>query len=161
MLPIDAATGTIVGRIVGTVNRIPTVANDVVIADGPTLETALSATAPGTGNANEVWLDAPAGHDRAVAAALRRPPFDALDVSAHDALLAEAVDEVARLAPDAGPFRQQRAALFRDAVITPGRTGVGRFDPAAQKPVEVLQGIASIPQHSPRHRHARAGNNDA
>ena len=89
MLPIDAATGTIVGRIVGTVNRIPTVANDVVIADGPTLETALSATAPGTGNANEVWLDAPAGHDRAVAAALRRPPFDALDVSAHDALLAD------------------------------------------------------------------------
>lgn len=89
VLPIDAATGTIVGRIVGTVNRIPTVENDVVIADGPTLETALSATAPGTGNANEVWLDAPAGHDHAVAAALRRPPFDALEVSAHDALLAD------------------------------------------------------------------------
>ena len=89
VLPITAAAGTIVGRIVGTVKRIPTVDEDVVIADGPTVATALSATAPGSGNASEVWLDAPAGHEQAVAAALRQAPFDALEVSAHDALLAD------------------------------------------------------------------------
>jgi hypothetical protein len=71
------------------VRRIPTVNEDVVIADGPTITTAISATAPGSGTANEVWLDAPAGRERDVAAALRRQPFDALEVSAHDALLAD------------------------------------------------------------------------
>jgi hypothetical protein len=89
VLPIDVATGTIVGRVVGTVRRIPTVDEDVVIADGPTVATALSATAPGSGTANEVWLDAPAGREPRVSAALRRPPFDALQVRAHDAILAD------------------------------------------------------------------------
>jgi hypothetical protein len=89
VLPVTAASGTIVGRIVGTVKRIPTVDEDVVIADGPTLTTALSATAPGTGTPNELWLDAPAGQERALAAELRRPPFDALEVSGHDALLTD------------------------------------------------------------------------
>jgi hypothetical protein len=89
VLPLDVATGTILGRVVGTVKRIPTVDEDVVIADGPTVATALSATAPGTGTANEVWLDARAGREHAVAAALQRPPFDALEVNAHDALLAD------------------------------------------------------------------------
>src|SRR4051812_2986455 len=89
VLPIDVATGTVVGRVVGTVRRVPTVDEDVVIADGPTLETALSATAAGSGVANEVWLDAPTGRKRAVAAALRRPPFAALEVTAHDAVLAD------------------------------------------------------------------------
>src|SRR5207247_444522 len=58
-------------------------------ADGPTLATALSATAPGSGTPNEVWLDATAGREPRVSAALRRAPFDALQVSAHDALLAD------------------------------------------------------------------------
>ncbi|MFL5950525.1 MAG: hypothetical protein ACJ74M_02875 [Gaiellaceae bacterium] len=89
VLPIDVATGTVVGRVVGTVRRIPTVNGDVVIADGPTLATSLSASAPGSGTANEVWLDAAAGREDAVAAALRRPPFDVLQVGAHDALLAD------------------------------------------------------------------------
>jgi ABC-type antimicrobial peptide transport system permease subunit len=89
VLPIAVGAGTVVGRIVGTVRRIPTVDEDVVIADGPTLATALAATAPGSGSPNEVWLDAPAGREQAVAAALRRPPFDVLDVRAHAALLAD------------------------------------------------------------------------
>jgi hypothetical protein len=89
VLPVNVATGTVVGRVVGTVHRIPTVDEDVVIADGPTVATALGASAPGTGTANEVWLDAASGREDAVAAALRRPPFDALDVTAHDALLAD------------------------------------------------------------------------
>jgi hypothetical protein len=89
VLPVNVATGTLVGRVVGTVRRIPTVDEDVVIADGPTVTTALGAEAPGTGGANEVWLDAASARENAVAAALRRPPFDALDVTAHDALLAD------------------------------------------------------------------------
>jgi ABC-type antimicrobial peptide transport system permease subunit len=89
VLPLDVGTGTVVGRVVGTVRRIPTVDEDVVIADGPTLANALSATAPGSGSPNEVWLDAPAGREHAVAVALRRPPFDALQIQGHDALLAD------------------------------------------------------------------------
>jgi FtsX-like permease family len=89
VLPITAATGSIVGRVVGTVRRIPTVDDDVVIADGPTLAAALSTTAPGTGTPNELWLDVAPGHEGALAAALRRPPFDVLEVRAHDALLAD------------------------------------------------------------------------
>jgi hypothetical protein len=89
VLPLNVATGTIVGRVVGTVRRLPTAGEDVVIADGPTVATALSADAPGSGSANELWLDAPARAKRVVAAALRRPPFDALEVSGHDALLAD------------------------------------------------------------------------
>lgn len=89
VLPVNVATGTVVGRVVGTVRRIPTVDQDVVIADGPTVATALGADVPGAGTANEVWLDAASAREDAVAAALRRPPFDALDVTAHDALLAD------------------------------------------------------------------------
>jgi ABC-type antimicrobial peptide transport system permease subunit len=89
VLPLDVATGTIIARIVGTVRRIPTVDEDIVIADEPTLATALGASAPGSGTPNEVWVDAAAGHERAVSDTLRKPPFDSLEVSAHDALLAD------------------------------------------------------------------------
>lgn len=86
ILPVNVATGTLLGHVVGTVRRIPTVDEDVVIADGATLTTAL---APGSGTANEAWLDAAPGRADAVAAALRRPPFNTLEVTAHDALLAD------------------------------------------------------------------------
>jgi hypothetical protein len=68
------------------VRRIPTVDEDVVIADEATLATALP---PGSGTANEAWLDSAPGRADAVAAALRRPPFNTLEVTAHDALLAD------------------------------------------------------------------------
>ena len=86
ILPVDVATGTLVGHVVGTVRRIPTVDEDVVIADEATLATALP---PGSGTANEAWLDSAPGRADAVAAALRRPPFNTLEVTAHDALLAD------------------------------------------------------------------------
>jgi hypothetical protein len=89
VLPLNAGNASIVGRVVGIVRRIPTVTGDVVIADEPTVATALNSAAPGAGAANEVWLDAPAGEKSRVAAGLRRPPFNALAVSAHDALLAD------------------------------------------------------------------------
>jgi hypothetical protein len=87
VLPLSASNGAIVGRVVGTVRRVPTVSGDVVLADESTVATALNSSAPGSGAANEVWLDAPARTH--VAAALRRPPFNALEVSSHDALLAD------------------------------------------------------------------------
>jgi hypothetical protein len=87
ILPVNAPSGTIVGRVVGTVRRIPTVNEDAVIADAAALATALGAEAPGSGTANEVWLDAPDGREQAVAATLRQPPFSALEVTAHDTLL--------------------------------------------------------------------------
>jgi ABC-type lipoprotein release transport system permease subunit len=86
---VDAGKASIVGRVVGTVRRLPTVDEDVVLADGPTLATAVSDLAPGSADANEVWLDAPARRQRAVAALLHGPPFGVLQVDAHDALLSE------------------------------------------------------------------------
>jgi hypothetical protein len=87
ILPLDVATGTIVGRVVGIVRRMPTVSGDVVIADGPTAATALVADAPGSGTPNEVWLNATDRGESAVAAALRRPPFNVLAVDSHEAVL--------------------------------------------------------------------------
>jgi hypothetical protein len=60
---------------------------DVVLADGATVATALSADAPGTATVNEVWLDAPRARRVQIAAALRRPPFDVLQVTSRKALL--------------------------------------------------------------------------
>jgi hypothetical protein len=87
VLPLDVATGTVVGRVVGTVQRIPTASGDVAIADGPTVATALVTDAPGVGTPNEVWLETGRHDEAAVAAALQRPPFDALSVDAHQAVL--------------------------------------------------------------------------
>ena len=89
VLVVDAGRASIVGRVVGTVRRLPTVDENVVLADGPTLATAVSDLDPGGAEANEVWLDSPAERQRAVAAALHGPPFGVLDVDAHDALLSE------------------------------------------------------------------------
>jgi hypothetical protein len=89
VLPLNAGNAAIVGRVVGIVRRIPTVSDDVVVADGAAVATALNSSSPGSGAANELWLDAPGGEKDRVAAALRRPPFNALEVNAHDALLAD------------------------------------------------------------------------
>ncbi len=72
VLPVNVATGTIVGRVVGIVRRVPTVDEDVVIADGPTVATALNTTAPGSGTANELWLDAHLEAQGAAPATLRQ-----------------------------------------------------------------------------------------
>ena len=56
VLPLDVATSTIVGRVVGVVRRLPTVDENVVMADGPTLATALNTASPGSGTADELGL---------------------------------------------------------------------------------------------------------
>ena len=87
VLPLLAGNGAVVGRVVGILRRMPTVSGDAVVADESTVATALNSSSPGSGATNEVWLDAPARAH--VAAALRRPPFDALEVSSHDAVLSD------------------------------------------------------------------------
>ena len=87
ILPLDIGGTSIVGKVVATAERIPSVSGDVVLADGPTISNALDAAAPGRGVANELWLDAPDAVR--LDAALRATPFTALDVTTHDAVLAE------------------------------------------------------------------------
>jgi hypothetical protein len=93
VLPVDIGTGTITGRVVATARRIPTVAGDGVIADAQTLASALAADAPGTGVPSEAWLDAPHGRQAQLDAALRRPPFNALRITARRQVLAQLQSE--------------------------------------------------------------------
>jgi hypothetical protein len=79
---LDFQDASVAARIVGVARRLPTVpgsAGPFVLADGAWLSTAIGANAPGEGRPNEVWLSA--SGDRAVAAALRRPPFAGLAVA--------------------------------------------------------------------------------
>jgi hypothetical protein len=89
ILPIGVGGGTVIGRVVGTARHVPTVDEDAVLADAPTIATALNAAVPGTGTANEVWLDPPGGRQTQVEAALLRPPFDVLQVTSHAELLGD------------------------------------------------------------------------
>jgi len=79
---LDFQDTTVAARIVGVASRLPTVPSDsgpFVLADSGWLSTAIGANAPGEGRPNEVWLSA--SDDRAVAAALPRPPFRSLVVA--------------------------------------------------------------------------------
>lgn len=87
VLPLQIAGGAIDGRIVAIARRIPTVDGEAVLADQPTVTAALDATVPGAGVVDEVWLKAPHSSQRALAAALRRPPFDVLQVTTRAAVL--------------------------------------------------------------------------
>src|SRR5439155_16699510 len=89
ILPIAVGTGTITGQVVGTARRIPTIAGDAVLADGPTIAAALAADAPGAGPPNEAWLEAPRRRAAKLDEALRRPPFDVLAVTSRRELLAD------------------------------------------------------------------------
>jgi hypothetical protein len=74
-------------QIVGVASRLPTVpqsSGPFVLADAAWLQTAIDAGAPGEGTPNEVWLSA--RDEPAAAAALRRPPFAALDVTSRAAI---------------------------------------------------------------------------
>jgi hypothetical protein len=88
VLPLEIGNGTVNGRIVATAQRVPTIVGDAVLADASTLTTALDADAPGAGATNELWLDASRGHERQLDEALRKPPFDALQVTSYRRVLA-------------------------------------------------------------------------
>jgi hypothetical protein len=71
---------TVPARVVGVATRAPTLGSGpFVLADAGWLSTAIDANAPGEGRPNEVWLSTP--YNRAVAAALRKPPFSSLVVA--------------------------------------------------------------------------------
>ena len=69
-------------KVVGTVRHFPSVTGDAVVADLGWLSTALDAREPGTGPANEIWLEAPA----AAAGRLAAAPFDRLAVASQRSL---------------------------------------------------------------------------
>jgi hypothetical protein len=75
----------VVFRVVEVARRFPGVAesdtSDFVVADRPTLETALNASAPGSGFPTELWLDVDSSRRAAVEARLRKTPFTALTIT--------------------------------------------------------------------------------
>ena len=77
ILALRLGSGRIILRVVGTVERFPTVEGDVVVADEPSLFAAGTAVRAGAASVTELWLSSP----RSLDAALRRAPFDVLDVS--------------------------------------------------------------------------------
>jgi hypothetical protein len=82
VLPLRVASGQISVRVVGVVDRVPTVSGDVILGDESRLFVALNSASPGTTVPNELWLSGPAS----VGAALERPPFDVLDVTSRAAV---------------------------------------------------------------------------
>lgn len=88
VLPLEIGDGTVNGRVIAVARRIPTIAGDAVLADTSTLATALAADAPGAGATNELWLDAPRGRERQLDEALRKPPFNVLQVTSYRRVLA-------------------------------------------------------------------------
>jgi hypothetical protein len=84
-LPLDLGSTRIVGKVVATLRRLPTVSGDAVLADEATLRTALDAEAPGRGVPNELWLEAPGDIEQAV----RAPGFGALDVTTYRSVLSD------------------------------------------------------------------------
>ncbi len=78
-IAVDLGPATLSARIVGSVERFPSVDGDAVVADRDLVATAINSTSPGVAVPNEVWLTAP---DAAgLARTLAQPPFDALAVA--------------------------------------------------------------------------------
>jgi FtsX-like permease family len=75
ILPLALGNGTVVGHVVGTVRHVPTVDGDAVLADGPTIASALAAGSPGSAAVDEVWTDVPP------------PAANVLDVTSYDEVL--------------------------------------------------------------------------
>ena len=80
VLSLRIAGGDLLVHVAGVVERFPGIPGEAVVADRAALVAALNAARPGAGLVNEIWLDAPARGQAAVAAALAEPPFAVLDV---------------------------------------------------------------------------------
>lgn len=79
VLTLQVGGGSVPVRVAAVVERFPGTEDESVIGDRDALLTAVNAAAPGAARENEVWLDVPPADVRAVAAALARPPFRALE----------------------------------------------------------------------------------
>jgi hypothetical protein len=85
ILPLSVTGEPLRARVVAVVDRFPTVAGNVVVADGDTVTTALNAEVPGSALPNELW----AGGDPAtLRRELARPPYDALSLESRSDILA-------------------------------------------------------------------------
>jgi hypothetical protein len=81
-LPLTADGEPVTARVVGTVQRFPTIGAGgpgFVIADEATLDGALDASLPGQGRTDELWIST--ASPRRLRAALRRAPLNRLSVS--------------------------------------------------------------------------------
>jgi hypothetical protein len=75
-------------RVVGTLERFPTVGPDTpfVVADEQALGTALTTAAPGSAQPEELWIGASPATEVRLRAALRAPALSALDLSSRRAI---------------------------------------------------------------------------
>lgn len=87
VLPVRVVGQQINLRIVAAARRFPSTEGDFALADELLLHTALNAESPGSGLVNEFWVGAPTDARAAeMEAALKRPPFDALELRSRRAI---------------------------------------------------------------------------
>ena len=111
IIPLQVEGEQIAARIVGVVDRFPSVDGDVVVADRQTAATILDTRSPGLGTTDELWLNVPAADEAAAAATLSRAPFTQLSVRRGPTRSPAAGRSArARRAADARRHRGRRAA---------------------------------------------------
>ena len=59
LLPLEIQDERLTVKVVGVVDRFPSVTGDLVLLDGPTAQTALDTLSPGLGAPSELWVDGP------------------------------------------------------------------------------------------------------
>lgn len=87
-LAIQVEDALLRARVVGTLRRVPSVPAEhaFAVADERALATALTASAPGSGQPDELWIGASPAAEARLRAAMRRPPFTALALRSRRAL---------------------------------------------------------------------------
>jgi hypothetical protein len=89
-LTLQIGGGAVSVRVAGVVERFPGTEDESVVGDRIALRTAINAASPGAARENEVWLDLQPENVEAVAAALSRAPFRALDTTVRSDVEADA-----------------------------------------------------------------------
>ncbi|MGZ4440392.1 MAG: FtsX-like permease family protein [Gaiellaceae bacterium] len=59
LLPLEIQDERLTVKVVGVVDRFPSVTGDLVLLDGPTAQTALDTLSPGLGAPSELWVNGP------------------------------------------------------------------------------------------------------
>jgi hypothetical protein len=81
IIPLQIEGEQVAGRIVGRIDRFPSIVGDAVVADRQTISTLLDTRSPGLGLTDELWLNVPAAIEPQTAATLARAPFTQLTVA--------------------------------------------------------------------------------
>ncbi len=89
VIPLQVEGEQIAARVVGTLQRFPSVDGDVVVADRTAAATILDTRSPGLGITDELWVDVPASREAGAAATLSRAPFTQLSLHSRANTLAE------------------------------------------------------------------------